>query len=246
MIFPLLYPARKFGQALDCNRKYFSLIELLIVIAIIAILAALLLPALNRARESAASTACQNNMKQLHLSFLRYADDFNEQVLFSHQLKPYGSTLDELNYFQGYACFDPPKPEYRRFAVKIFSCPSERKVFHFSSAGFDFPGCLIFDGSSYHYSLNMYMRPSVSTARAAATTSLYKFSKIRQPSRVMWAIDGQRLIAEPYTATYAPVFRHSGFLNALMFDGHVERRARVPPYASAYRFWNNTNPQFAE
>ncbi|WP_367170131.1 prepilin-type N-terminal cleavage/methylation domain-containing protein [uncultured Victivallis sp.] len=38
MIFPLLYPARKFGQALDCNRKYFSLIELLIVIAIIAII----------------------------------------------------------------------------------------------------------------------------------------------------------------------------------------------------------------
>ena len=227
MIFPLLYPARKFGQALDCNRKYFSLIELLIVIAIIAILAALLLPALNRARESAASTACQNNMKQLHLSFLRYADDFNEQVLFSHQLKPYGSTLDELNYFQGYACFDPPKPEYRRFAVKIFAL-SVSKI------------------SSYHYSLNMYMCPSVSSASAAATTSLYKLSKIRQPSRVMWAIDGQRLIAEPYTATYAPVFRHSGFLNALMFDGHVERRARVPPYASAYRFWNNTNPQFAE
>ena len=53
--------------------QLFTLIELLVVIAIIAILAALLLPALNRARETARTATCLNNMKQNGLAFNAYA-----------------------------------------------------------------------------------------------------------------------------------------------------------------------------
>jgi len=62
-------------------RRAFTLIELLVVISIIAVLMAILMPALNRVREQGKRAACLSNLKQLTLGWIMYADDNDDKIV---------------------------------------------------------------------------------------------------------------------------------------------------------------------
>ena len=151
------------------SKRGFTLIELMVVIAVIAILAALVLPSLSRAKDTARRTSCVSNLRQVSLAIYLYADDCSDSLPVLPDTNPYpngvGAYYKQL--VKGYLNLTgPASPE-----EKVFICPSD-PIFH-TKIGHAFTS----------YTFNGYETGSGAIARITGK----KLSAINNPTKAVLA-----------------------------------------------------------
>jgi len=206
----------------------FSLIELLIVIAIIAILSALLFPALSKAKEKATSIQCLNQVKQVGVGILSYANDYEEYY-------PYVIVPSDLNniYFYKLAAAPVGTNMLGYFPVSFLDCPGDRTrvpaVDAYDPNGDFYP----YLGAKYNFSYKLNMFPCVVEPPGTSLRATgRKFNSFKQMSSNMMYYEVEkgngvnaRCSSHHYLRPRKEMddLQHHGKTNNYLFmDGHAE------------------------
>ena len=222
--------------------RIFTLIELLIVIAIIAILAAMLLPALNKARDKAITIGCISNIKQLGLLIAGYANDHKDYYFSATPTARIYNNWGELLANNGYVKAPLNSENYAYYFPKYFACPKAQIL----TSSDKMPGRI-------HQSQTYGLRQDYKDLNGN-WSSMPKFFKIREVvsgSRVSDFVllsdtVNKNLSQLPeyfafyyyYDNSYVTAMRHNKQAGALFLDTHVET-VSIARIRTLYTFFNN-------
>jgi len=222
------------------KRNRFTLIELLVVIAIIAILAAMLMPALQQARERGRAARCVSNMKQQGMAFQLYAQAFDDCVIrYMNNWVRYNSAWysalwaaymaqENLTKKEVFLCDSLPSTGHSVFTQDDGFKSRPNTNFRFIGYGF-----------SYYCAGSGTVRRGKSNGNVTAYTNM-KYADIPQASKMIFVTDSYAYYEGKYKCghyriTYMesdvtgadrpsignPDPRHGGRVNVLYGDGHV-------------------------
>jgi len=237
--------------------RAFTLLELLVVVAIIAMLAAILFPAFTQARENARRSTCQSNLKQIAMGATQYSQDWDESTI------PAGTSIISTNeaptvvtpawgdllypYLKNYQVLSDPDLTITAQLVNKITLPLVLCIKNGDSA------CL--PNSGYAYGINAWkdtgaatpmFGPAYGTTSNPWTAQPAQMSAIHRPSQVAWFAECNETLMDPQdigsalapsistVAGQVDVQRHLGGFNIAYMDGHVKWTVYTEPDVSSY------------
>lgn len=216
------------------NQKYrslcaFTLVELLVVVGIIGILAALLLPALASAKRKAQAVQCISNLRQLGQATFLYSEENNDQLPFAWIRQPNPKHNNFLSLLQPVLLkngFDG----FGDFELENFSCPTRRRE---PLVG---PNPM-----RISYGMNGFNAIRYATPKTHRLTEVQS----RQPSAVLLIADIAYKYNHPPILTVADEhvgYKHSKKANIVFYDGHVSSHSLLETNAVTLNFLAASKP----